>query len=68
MGYSLRTRRYRFTRWPAGQATGGIEALELYDHAADPGETVNLAGRAEYEPVIERLAARLDAGWRGAGR
>ncbi len=68
MGYSLRTARYRFTRWPAGDATGGVEACELYDHVTDPGETVNLAGRPEFEPLVSRLAARLEAGWRGVGR
>ncbi|HRE04209.1 MAG TPA: sulfatase [Opitutaceae bacterium] len=65
MGYSLRTDRYRFTRWPAGAATGGVVATELYDHATDPGETVNLAENPDYRPLIARLTARLEAGWRG---
>ena len=65
MGYSLRTDRYRFTRWgPASGAPGAVE-LELYDHHEDPGETVNLAGRPEYAPLVDRLSERLSAGWRG---
>jgi arylsulfatase A-like enzyme len=36
LGVSVRTARYRYTEWPDGSE-------ELYDHAADPGETRNLA-------------------------
>jgi iduronate 2-sulfatase len=36
VGMSLRTRRYRYTRWPDGSE-------ELYDHDADPNEWTNLA-------------------------
>ena len=52
MGYSVRTDRWRFTRWPDGSE-------ELYDHAADPGENANLAGdpraRRNRRPACGRL-------------
>ena len=53
MGYSVRTDRWRFTRWPDGSE-------ELYDHAADPGETANLDGDADHAETVERLAILLD--------
>lgn len=37
----------------------GFDYDELYDLAADPGETVNLAARPEYKPVRRELARRL---------
>ena len=53
MGYSVRTGRWRFTRWPDGSE-------ELYDHAADPGENANLAGTPEHVGTADRLRALLD--------
>jgi arylsulfatase A-like enzyme len=62
MGYSMRTDRYRFTRWlrPDGTAV----ATELYDHATDPQENVNLAGLSQNGELVERLTEQLKAGWR----
>ncbi|MBN2577811.1 MAG: sulfatase [Pirellulales bacterium] len=64
MGYSMRTRRWRYNEW----IKGGKEkvAVELYDYKNDPGETVNLAHQPEYQETIERLSAKLHAGRRGA--
>ena len=53
MGYSVRTDRWRFTRWPDGSE-------ELYDHAADPGEDANLAGIPEHAATADRLRGLLD--------
>lgn len=50
-GYSLRTARYRYTEW----GPDGSQGNELYDHAADPKELVNLAGR----PASTKLVAEL---------
>lgn len=38
-GYTLRTTRYRFTKW-----TGKLPFTELYDYLTDPGETISLHG------------------------
>lgn len=64
MGYSLRTDRYRYTRWQdkEGQAT----AAELYDHQTDPGENVNLAAHPDRRQTVAELDAIHAAGWRGA--
>ena len=62
MGLSLRTRRYRYTEWRTfadGAVTDEVVAQELYDHDADPDETVNLAGRDAMRETIERLATEL---------
>jgi arylsulfatase A-like enzyme len=43
-----------------------IVAVELYDHAADPGENVNIAGNPEQKETVEKLISALMAGWRKA--
>jgi len=65
MGYTMRTDRWRYTEWQ-DRKTGEATARELYDHEADPGENVNLAGRAEHKETVAKLAQMLKAGWRGA--
>ena len=64
MGHSMRTDRYRFTRWIG--KTGAIVATELYDHEADPAENVNLADDPKHRKTVEELAAIFKKGWRGA--
>jgi iduronate 2-sulfatase len=59
MGYSIRTDRYRYNQWRDFQ-TGQVVARELYDHANDPRETVNLADREENAAIIRRLATRME--------
>jgi iduronate 2-sulfatase len=49
-GDSVRTDRWRFTRWSDG-------AVELYDHASDPEENRNVA--AAHPEVIRRLTETL---------
>jgi iduronate 2-sulfatase len=65
MGYSLRTSRYRFTRWKHTDS-GETGAEELYDYQADPLESVNLAIDAKYATLCNELRRQSDAGWRGA--
>ena len=60
MGYSLRTKRYRYTEW-RDFPTGEVRAREMYDHDVDPQETTNLAGREDKQEVVGRLARQLDA-------
>ncbi|MBL9124059.1 MAG: DUF4976 domain-containing protein, partial [Planctomycetaceae bacterium] len=59
LGRSIRTERWRYTRWHDGTA-------ELYDHDRDPHEWHNLADEpAERERVAE-LERQLNAGWQAA--
>lgn len=66
MGYSMRTPRYRFTRWVQRNDHDKLEAVELYDHETDPQENQNLAGRPEHKELIAQLTEQWKAGWRGA--
>jgi choline-sulfatase len=40
-------------------------APQLYDLREDPGETVNLAGRAQYKTAEKALEGRAQSGWDG---
>ena len=55
-GYSISTGRYRYTHW----GPGGVDGAELYDHADDPEELVNLAGNPNYAKTAEELSERLN--------
>lgn len=50
-GYTLRTARYRYTRWPRAE---GLQE-ELYDRLNDPAEMVNLATDPAYADVLASL-------------
>jgi len=67
MGYTIKTDRYRYTEWiqPAGRGATLI-ARELYDHAVDPRENVNISEDPASAEVVAGLSARLAAGWREA--
>ena len=58
MGRALRTGRYRFVIWEDSK-TGDIVERELYDHKADPLETLNLAGELDYKKQVEALEIQL---------
>lgn len=51
-GKAIRTRRWRFARWPDGE--------ELYDLATDPEEHVNLAGKESYADVLKTMRGILN--------
>ena len=53
-GYSLRNDRYRYTEWLEGKA-----GRELYDHANDPDEVINLATSAAHVDTIAKLSKQL---------
>jgi arylsulfatase A-like enzyme len=61
MGYTMRTDRYRYTEWRSNE-DGSIQGRELYDHADDDQENVNIAGQAD-GGLIEKLSKQLEAGW-----
>jgi arylsulfatase A-like enzyme len=65
LGRSLRTERYRYTEW-RDPASGEVTARELYDHAVDPQENRNVAGKTENRAVVAVLAERLRRGWQAA--
>ena len=50
--HAVRDEHWRYIRYRDG-------SQELYDHRVDPHEWTNLADRAGYEDVIDRLAAHL---------
>jgi len=61
MGYSMRTDRYRLTRWL--NRDGAEAAHELYDHQNDPQENVNIADRPENKALVAELTKQSQAGW-----
>jgi uncharacterized sulfatase len=54
-GFSLRTKRFRYTEW-LGPKGGGIE---LYDHDNDPEEITNLAKDPKFADVRAKLKKQL---------
>jgi hypothetical protein len=48
--YAVIDQRYRYIRYEDGSE-------ELYDHENDPNEWNNLAGRADYSTIKQRLAS-----------
>jgi iduronate 2-sulfatase len=64
MGYAIRTQRYRYVEWRKRDGAE-VVARELYDHQNDPEEDRNVAGAAGNRKVVEELAKKLAAGWKG---
>ncbi len=64
MGYSIRTDRYRLTRWL--RPDGSEVARELYDHQIDPQENENIAENPEQADLLADLAKQQLAGWKAA--
>lgn len=60
MGYSIRTDRYRFTRWQKYEYPDEVVALELYDHSASKTAEVNLATLQQYEDTVAQLSKLMD--------
>lgn len=53
-GYSIRTKRWRYTEWLSGEA-----GRELYDHSVDSGEVTNLAEDPQHAGTVELLSGQL---------
>lgn len=66
MGYSMRTDRYRLTRWVNRDDHTKVASVELYDHSKDPLENENIAEDPTSEEILTTLTAQWTAGWRGA--
>jgi arylsulfatase A-like enzyme len=68
MGYTMRTDRYRLTRWVDRKDHTKADAVELYDHQTDPQENTNIVNNARNKALVEKLTLQWEAGWRGAVR
>ncbi len=55
IGHSIRTPRYRYTEWDAGEF-----GVELYDYQSDPEEYTNLARVPGNEELLKRMKQLLD--------
>jgi len=66
LGRTMRTDRYRFTRWHPLNKPEQTVALELYNLQNNPIEIENIAGRPENAALVKELSAKLEAGWRAA--
>ena len=68
MGYAMRTDRYRYVEWYEWEGESGTRgafiASELYDHATDPLENLNLAVDTSNTPLVSGLSERLNSLWR----
>ena len=60
MGWTLRTSRYRYIEWRDAVLNGNEHVfgskpvgIELYDYEKDPLERENLAGKVEYQKVLQ---------------
>ncbi len=65
MGYSMKTDRYRLTRWLANGNPDTVLGVELYDHQKDPAEDVNVASDPAYADTLKQLTEQAKAGWQG---
>ncbi|WDE95203.1 sulfatase [Lentisphaera profundi] len=66
MGYTARSKRYRYTLWKAldhkkAEMDGPVIDEELYDYEKDPEETINFVKTPEYKQIKEDLRRELEA-------
>lgn len=66
MGYTMRTDRYRLTRWVDRKDHSKVDAVELYDEKLDPQENVNVADDPKNAKVLAELTEMWMKGWQGA--
>jgi hypothetical protein len=66
MGYSIRTRQYRYTVWLKDYFRSNkpfnkdlIVASEMYDYKKDPDETINVVNEKEYESDSKDLYKKM---------
>jgi hypothetical protein len=62
MGYSIRTKRFRYTEWSSNDFKTNLPydkknviAREMYDYEKDPMETENIAEKTEYKKEAKEL-------------
>ncbi|XP_053600282.1 iduronate 2-sulfatase [Plodia interpunctella] len=67
MGYSIRTKRYRYTEWISFNSTlftrnwNITYGIELYDHMNDPEEHNNVYSISKYKAIASFLSKKLRA-------
>ncbi|XP_033632113.1 iduronate 2-sulfatase-like [Asterias rubens] len=72
MGYSMRTKKYRYTEWLSfnnsnfNVSWGDPLARELYIYSQDPLEDVNVADMSENVQIVKELSYQLGLNWRHA--
>lgn len=73
MGYSVTTKRYRYTEWvkflrkPVYKPDWNtLIGTELYDHLVDPEENINKANYRSMINIKTQLQNLLHSGWRNA--
>lgn len=66
LGYSFRTRQYRYTQWINKKAK--VVATELFDYNVDPLEKENLTGQEAYALIEAKLAEQLHQHSQGCDR
>ncbi|XP_038213512.1 iduronate 2-sulfatase [Zerene cesonia] len=65
MGYSIRTKRYRYTEWISFNSTlltkdwNTTFGIELYDHVMDPEESNNIHTKHKYKHIKSKLSKLL---------
>ncbi len=55
-GYSIKTKRYRLTKW----GEKGELGYELYDHKNDPSEMINLTNDSNYLQILDSLKQEIN--------
>jgi arylsulfatase A-like enzyme len=58
---ALRTNEWKYIRYPHGDGSADKHMAELYNLKTDPGENINLIGKAEYKKTVVKLRDELDA-------
>ncbi|XP_060800634.1 iduronate 2-sulfatase isoform X3 [Amyelois transitella] len=67
MGYSIRTKRYRYTEWISFNSSKFTRnwdinyGVELYDHIRDPNEAYNVGFVSTYQKIVALLSKKLRA-------
>lgn len=70
MGYTVTTKRYRYTEWvpffgnPRRPKWWSVRAAELYDHQVDPAENVQQTNKRSKKNLRFSLRRQLRKGWR----
>lgn len=59
MGYTMRSDRYRYTRWQQKNNPAEVVAVELYGLEKDPKELVNIAGKLKNKEVMNQLQVTM---------